>query len=334
MTTHPLPERSAPQSLPWKTAPDFVTLLPADSATGLGLIRVSGAEAGSFLHGQLTQDVTGLPEGQARWAGYCSAKGRLSATARMWQTSEGYWLAVSADLAASLARRLSMFILRAKAKVQDCSEQWVILGVMGVSAHEGVRQWLNIDAAAQGRDSSDSVLSSEAGMQVGLPALITPEGPLPRSLLIVPKDRLQSLPQAWQNETPEHQRQWAQAEILVAIVRISASTSDCFVPQMVNFESVDGVNFTKGCYPGQEVVARSQYLGKLRRRMFLAQGQGLAPAPASDVQIEGEAEPAGQCVMSAPLDHGFIALFECRTDRVDQVGLQLLPLPYALRAQD
>jgi len=334
MTIPASPERPALLPSPWKIAPDFVSMLRPDSAIGLGLIRISGADAATFLHGQLTQDVAGLPEGRARWAGYCSPKGRLSATARMWRTSEGYWLAVSADLAVSLSRRLSMFVLRAKAKVQDCSADRAVFGVMGTSAHAQVMQWLGIHPASGGLDSSDAVLAVEAGVLVGLPALMTPAGPLPRSLLIVAQDPLQKMPPAWQLDEAEHRQQWLQAEVLAAVPRINASTADCFVPQMVNFESVDGVNFTKGCYPGQEVVARSQYLGKLRRRMFLATGQGQAPAPASDVVIEGEAEPVGQYVMSAPLDEGFIALFECRTDRAEQIGLQLLPLPYALRTQD
>lgn len=334
MTSNPSPDRPVLQPLPWMSPPDCVVRLSPDSLAGLGLVRISGEQAASFLHGQLTQDVIGLPEGQARWAGYCSAKGRLSATARLWRTSEGYWLAVSGDLAAGLAKRLSMFVLRAKAKVQDCSADWMIFGVMGTAAHAQMQRWLQPEVSDPGNDSADAVVSTDMGVRVGLPAINTPAGSLPRSLLIVAQERMASVPADWHSDRSQDLQHWQQAEVLAAIPRINARTADCFVPQMVNFESVDGVNFTKGCYPGQEVVARSQYLGKLRRRMFLAQGEGPAPEPASDLTIPGETEPAGQFVMSAATDDGFLALFECRTDRADQVGLQVLPLPYPLRAQE
>lgn len=334
MTSNLSPDPLVSQPLRWVIAPDFVARLNPESALGLGLVRITGEHAASFLHGQLTQDVTGLPVGQARWAGYCTAKGRLSATARLWRTPDGYWLAVSADLAASLAKRLSMFVLRAKARVQDCSADWTVFGVMGAAAHAQVNDWLKPGVANPGDDSSDAVVSTETGIRVGLPAIPTATGPVRRSLFIVPNARLQSLPALWRDAQPHDLQSWQQAEVLAAVPRINARTADCFVPQMVNFESVDGVNFTKGCYPGQEVVARSQYLGKLRRRMFLARGTGAAPDPAADVVIQGEAEPAGQFVMSAPIEDGYLALFECRTDRADQVGLELLPLPYPLRAQE
>jgi folate-binding protein YgfZ len=341
---------------------DAVLPLEAGTLSALGLLKVSGADAGSFLQGQLTQDVQGLPEAQARWAGYCSAKGRLTASGRLWRAGGPIWWAVSADLIAPLAKRLSMFVLRAKAKVEDVSGQWLVLGVMGAKAHRDVARWM------QGTDDSTSLgpdevkTQAERAMWVGLPAVqVGPQDntAMPRSLLVVDRASLASLPQAWLGASDQHQRAWAVAEVLAAVPRIMAQTAECFVPQMVNFESVEGVSFTKGCYPGQEVVARSQYLGKLRRRMFLGEGQGALPAPGSDIFSRGQTEAVGQVVMSAPAGNGFVLQFECRTDLVAQealyTGLQggadgdagsrpepslepsplkLLPLPYALKAQD
>lgn len=333
---------------------DAVIPLDAGSSCALGLISVSGADAVSFLQGQLTQDVQALPEGQARWAGYCSPKGRLSATGRLWRTQDQIWWAVSGDLTASLAKRLSMFVLRAKAKVEDKSSQWMVLGIMGPQAHREVAGWLQLqEIPVLGPDEVKA--QTGAVMWVGLPAVQLgpePKASHPRSMLFIGREQIDTLPEAWRHSrSPNQSASWKVAEVLSAIPRITAQTADCFVPQMVNFESVDGVSFTKGCYPGQEVVARSQYLGKLRRRMFVAQGQGLPPAPASDILAEGQAEPVGQVVMSASAGDGFVLLFECRTDlavqgslRTSRAGdssdgaegslLRLLPLPYALKAQE
>jgi folate-binding protein YgfZ len=160
---------------------------------------------------------------------------------------------------------------------------------------------------------------------------------------------------------------WRRLEVLSGVARINANNQELFVPQMVNFELVDGVNFKKGCYPGQEIVARSQYLGKLKRRMFLGMGHGAVPAPGTDVHADGQAaaqhvqrepelapqrapEPVGQVVLAAPLADGerFVVLFESKTAavpaqtavpaetglRIGSGTLQRLPLPYALPAND
>jgi folate-binding protein YgfZ len=356
----------------------------------LGLIRVTGPDAIAFLQGQLTQDVAGCPIGQARWSGYCSAKGRLLATARLWRDDAQVGLIVSAELAAPIAKRLSMFVLRAKVRVEDCSGSHRILGVLGPAAMTAARQWL-LDASprdpitpeapvatAAGTEmpsASDGVLATARGVLVGLPA--TPvdsigqslAGGLARALLVVANDQISALPEAWRAGAASAtcHGAWALAEVLSAIPRVVAATSEAFVPQMVNFESVGGVSFSKGCYPGQEVVARSQYLGKLKRRMALGRGVGLPPAPGTDVWAQGQAEPCGQVVLSAPwmsasapgatgapasigdpAEGEFALLFECRTDLLDSTplrtvpdgeaasvsALSVLPLPYPLQSQD
>ena len=350
----------------------------------LALIRVTGPDAVAFLQGQLTQDVSGCPIGQARWSGYCSAKGRLLATARLWRDDTQVGLIVSAELAAPIAKRLSMFVLRAKVRVEDCSGSHRILGVLGPTAMSQARQWL-FDVSphdlipqeaptvtqngAEALLSCDTVLANARGALVGLPA--TPAesacqslaGGLERALLVVANDHMGSLPAGWREggASPACRSAWALAEVLSAIPRVVGATSESFVPQMVNFESVGGVSFSKGCYPGQEVVARSQYLGKLKRRMALGRGIGLPPAPGTDVWAQGQTEPCGQVVLSAPWiragsrspeghadEAEFALLFECRTDVLDAVPLRteqdgesasvlplsVLPLPYPLHSQD
>jgi folate-binding protein YgfZ len=130
---------------------------------------------------------------------------------------------------------------------------------------------------------------------------------------------------------PVGSAQWRWTEVLAGIARIVPATSELFVPQMVNYELVGGVSFTKGCYPGQEVVARSHYLGKLKRRMFLGHVAGEPPAPASDVADASGSEPCGQVVMAAPAPGGGTdLLFECRTEAAQKGGLQVAGAPLAL----
>ena len=306
----------------------------------LGLITVAGDEAAKFLHGQLTNDVERLTAGEARWAGYCSAKGRLLSTFRYWRDADSVLLTVSRPLAAPVARRLSMFVLRAKARVADASDAHSVFGLAGLSAARAAAEAFGLSVPG-----ADAVASAGGAHLVGLPDLPerTTAAPLGRWLLVVPSE---AAPRAWSalrgGAAAVCGAAWRRTEVLAGIPRIVAGTSELFVPQMINFESVDGVNFRKGCYPGQEVVARSQYLGKLKRRMFLGYGAGVVPEPGSDVFPGVGGEPCGQVVLAAPDgDGGFDVLFESQTAAVEagpvrcgDVVLSLRTLPYTLKAID
>jgi folate-binding protein YgfZ len=326
--------------------------LPADGCgvsllAEMGVLDVAGAEAATFLHGQLTQDIEHLAPGMARWAGYCSAKGRLMASLRVWRSEDRIRLALSRPLARPIAKRLAMFVLRAKAKVTDASDAFVVFGLMG----QATAQAFVAQAQAREQGSRLTVPSAEASSVtaraelVGLPTVHTGGATaIPRWLLIVPAELATATWQDLLALAPAISPQaWRHGEVLSGVPRIVSGTSECFVPQMVNFESVDGVSFTKGCYPGQEVVARSQYLGKLKRRMFLGHGQGALPQPAQDVHREAEGgEPCGQVVMAAPDGaQGFDVLFESQLDaaqagtvRIGDAVVRVGTLPYALKAID
>ncbi|HET9643996.1 MAG TPA: folate-binding protein, partial [Burkholderiaceae bacterium] len=218
----------------------------------LGLIRASGSDAASFLHGQLTQDIETLAEGEARLAGYCSAKGRLLASFIVWRSGpEEILLACSADVLPATLKRLSMFVLRTKCKLTDASAELQLWGLAGPPA----TQWLGSAAPS----SPWRTASAGAGHAVRLSDV----NGLGRYLWCAPR----GLPAP---ELPVLAEQaWAWLEVHSGIARITSGTTERFVPQMVNFELVAGVNFRKGCYPGQEIVARSQYRGTIKRRSFL-----------------------------------------------------------------
>ena len=289
-----------------------------------GLIRARGADAGKFLQGQLTNDVLGLAAGRACLAGFCSAKGRLQASFIVWKKGdEEYFLACSTNLLASTLKRLSMFVLRAQCKLSDASGELSLWGIAGAAAAA------MLDAAAvwDRRDSDATTivrLPDGAGEARGLAA--TPIGS-DQGLGAGPSITLDV---------------WHWLEVQSGVVTIEAATVDRFVPQMVNFERVGGVDFQKGCYPGQEVVARSQYRGTTKRRTFLFDCDAL-PVAGQDVFATGSPqEPAGTVANAAPhpAGPGGSALVEVRLaalgdgelrlGSVDGALLRRAELPYAV----
>jgi folate-binding protein YgfZ len=256
-----------------------------------GLIRAQGDDAASFLHGQLTQDMTSLREGQARLAGYCSAKGRLLATFVAWRSDAStLLLACSADLLPQTLKRLSMFVLRAKCKLTDASADVALYGLAGDAA----REWLGPGAPAQ-------VWQAAAIGEATALRLPDAEG-VPRYLLCMPAQSLAPQLPVLPGDT------WAWLEARSAVPRIVAATVEQFVPQMVNLEALDGVNFRKGCYPGQEVVARSQYRGTLKRRGFLLSAQAPA-APGQEVFSSADPDQPAGMVVNAGSHEGLHAAF-------------------------
>ena len=239
--------------------------------TDWGVIRAAGADAASFLHGQLTQDIVGMDPGAARMAGYCSAKGRLLASFVVWRPSrDEVLLACSADLLPATLKRLSMFVLRAQCKLTDASADLPLWGVTGPAAALAPAAWRCTDTAT--------------GQRIRLP-----DGDGMARALAVGDPGLPSLdPGAWG---------WL--EVGSGTARIVAATADQFVPQMVNLELVGGVNFQKGCDPGQEVVARSQYRGTLKRRAILFTAPGVA-APGQEIFHDADpGQPAGMVANAA-----------------------------------
>lgn len=284
-----------------------------------GLIAVSGADARAFLHAQLTSDVANLPPREARRAGWCSAKGRLLATLLVVPQGDAFLLQVSADLVPAVLKRLQMFVLRSKVGLADVSADWLQAGVCGPGAAQRVA------ALGLGVPAADLELAAaDHSIVVRLDAaryLIFAAGEARARLAA-------SLPDG-------DAAAWALAEIRAGVPRVTLATQDLFVPQMVNLERLDGVDFRKGCYPGQEIVARAQYRGQLKRRMVrvrtpvpLAAGQDLfsddsASQPSGTVVSAAQGE-ALAVVQIATLESGAALRAE-----PGGAALDVLPLPYA-----
>lgn len=289
----------------------------------LGVIRVLGADAASFLHGQLTQDFSLLGTGEARLAAFCNAKGRMLASfIGFKRAADEILLVCSRDVLPATLKRLSMFVLRAKAKLSDASGEFALHGVAG----EALRSLL------PGPRSPWSLSTQAAAHLVQL----YPADGQPRALWVGPANEAPAGP-ALQTEL------WQWTEVRSGIATITQPIVEAFVPQMLNYESVGGVNFKKGCYPGQEVVARSQFRGTLKRRAFIVHADAEIAAGQEVFQARDAEQPAGLVAQAAPAPGGgwdaIVSLQLSAAEAGDLhaggatgPALALLPLPYLLLA--
>ena len=296
----------------------------------LGLIRASGADAAGFLHNLLTNDINGITPGGARFAGLCTAKGRLLALLLIWREGDDFLLMLPRDILPAILKKLSMYVLRSKVKLSDATAEKVLVGYsakaggpsapgeavatlprFGVTAVEGgsairlddTRWLLALDAATAGSRWQQLVASARP---VGLAA-------------------------------------WQWLEIRAGQPRVVAATQEAFIPQMLNMElpAVAGVSFSKGCYPGQEIVARTQYLGKIKRRTYRA---GLSASTVAGTHVyapETGDQHCGAVVSVAPSPAGGFECLVCvqigameagdvRVGAFDGERLKFLPLPYEI----
>ncbi len=300
--------------------PDGIAALPH-----LGVIRVQGADAASFLHGQLTQDFTLLGESDARLAAFCTAKGRVLATFIGFKRSaDEILLITSRDVLPAALKRLSMFVMRAKAKLSDASEEFTLLGLAGPSA---------VEAADSTAAWQPWKLNASGDARI---VTLYPAADVARALWVAPVTAAQPQGPALSTEL------WLWGEVRSGVATTLAQpVVEAFVPQMLNYESVGGVNFKKGCYPGQEIVARSQFRGTLKRRAFVVHADS-EMATGQEVFTAGNADqPAGTVVqVAAAPGGGFDAIVSLQISAAEAGGLQagsvdgpaltLLPLPYAL----
>jgi len=250
-----------------------------------GVIRALGPDARHFLQGQLTQDVLHLEIGQARLGGYCSPKGRLLASFVIWgRSDEELLLACSADVLPAVLKRLSMFVLRAKCKLSDASVDLPLWGLAGDAARASLGTpgslpvWGRSDTGG-----ADLIRLPDAGVAgAAVPRWLWVGADAP-ALPALDADA------------------WRWLEVMSGVARIVAATTEQFVPQMVNLELVGGVDFRKGCFPGQEVVARSQYRGTLKRRAQIV-GSPVPLQPGQDVFHDADpGQPAGMVVLAGTL---------------------------------
>jgi len=285
----------------------------------LGVIQIQGEDAAKFIHGQLTQDFALLDQNTARLAAFCSSKGRMQASFIGFKRPSGDILLVcSKDLLAPTLKRLSMFVMRAKARLSDATAEFALYGLAGnaikeIAAREG-SVWSKVDFGAE------TIVN------------LYPADGVPRQLWVAPADT--SPPQG----SPLTLETWMWTEVRSGVPTVTQPVVEAFVPQMLNYESVGGVNFKKGCYPGQEVVARSQFRGTLKRRAFVVHSPALLHAGQEVFSSQDLSQPVGTVVQAALAPAGGmdaivslqLAALQNGPLLVAGSALELRPLPYAL----
>lgn len=298
----------------------------------LGQIHSAGDDSAAFLHNLFSNDVKKLAADAAQWNSFNTPKGRMLASFLIWREDGGHHIVLSADILPAMLKKLSMYVLRSKVKLDDQTAGTALIGVSGASAGAVLRR---------------------AGIEAPEDSMRQSVGPNARCIrlnehnfvLAVPAAEAAAVYQALLDAGAGKAgtARWQLAMIRAGLPLITAATQEEFVAQMVNYELIGGVSFNKGCYPGQEIVARTQYLGKLKKRMYRVQvPAGSAPAPGADLFTpEFGDQSAGKLVNVAPSpEGGFEALAvmqmscaetgEVRLGRPDGPRLVLLSLPYAL----
>ncbi|PXW88195.1 hypothetical protein C8R34_1084 [Nitrosomonas sp. Nm84] len=300
-----------------------------------GLIRFSGNDAQTFLQNQLSCDVREVNLQQAQYGSYCTPKGRVLANFLLWQQGDDYLMQLPASLIASMQKRLALYVLRAKVQLTDASNDLVRIGIAGPNAALLIKE---ITRSSHGSNQSLQVTHHE---KISILYLSQQ-----RMELITP---IENAPMLWehlnQNATPVGADCWDWLTIQAAIPTILPETQEAFLPQMINLDAIGGISFKKGCYPGQEIVARTQYLGKLKRRMFLAHIATTETISTGDAlfSMDMDDQSSGNIVNAALSPHGgFDVLAVIQQSSVDTCDihwqslqgpvLKIKPLPYLLSA--
>ncbi len=294
------------------------------------LIRASGTDAVPFLHNLITNDVQNLPADGVRFAGFCTPKGRLLATFYVWHQGEDLLVQIPADIQPAMLKKLSMYILRSKVALADASADTVLLGLGGPGAAAQVTELVG------GAIEPRHVAAIHGGQLLRLDEQ--------RFVLALrPETAREIWPKLAGRARPAGLAAWRWLEIAAGQPRVVGATQEAFVPQMLNMEAaaVSGVIFTKGCYPGQEIVARTQYLGKIKRRMFRAALDDAMPVGIDVFTPEAGDQHCGALVTVAPSPAGgYECLVVVQSSGAEageiHVGspsgpkLRLLSLPYSV----
>lgn len=246
-----------------------------------GALRVSGEEAQTFLQNMLSNDIRAVDASHAQLSSLNTPKGRMLASMLIWRDGGDYLLQLPRALCEAIRKKLTMYVLRAKVKIENADI--VSLGVSGAQAEASLRALF------------DELPQQVFGVANGATSSLIKLGEHRWQLNATPQ-RAQELWAAIAAQ-PVGSACWDWLNIRAGIPYILPQTQEQFVAQMVNFEVLGGVNFKKGCYPGQEVVARMQHLGKPKRRMYLAHIDGATPQPGDELySADMEGQSSGMIV--------------------------------------
>lgn len=265
----------------------------------LGLIAAEGSDAEFFLQGQLSNDVRQVSGHHSQLNAYCNPKGRALAVLRLFKRDGIYYLTLPRELLDTTLKRLRLFVLRAKVTLSDASDAWVQIGLSGPQSTIELN-----NALGEYPQAIDAVI--QAIYAGGSLTVIQIPGARSRFQIFGDVNTVKTLWQTLSARIPSvGAAPWTLLDIRAGIPTVTTATVDAFVPQMINLHALGGISFTKGCYPGQEIVARMHYLGTLKRRMYYARVISPAPPRPGDELYASESEQSiGQVVDAQPSPEG------------------------------
>ena len=303
-----------------------------------GLIRVSGDDARDFLQNQFCNDVRKVSAEHSQLNGYCSPKGRVLAFFRLFQQGDDYLLRLPQDVLEPTLKRLRMFVMMSKVTLEEQSDAMASMGLAGATAEQ-------LLTTATGSAPTDI----DACLHMNHLTIIRVPGKRPRFEIHGSESAVRDL---WDKLTaqarPVGNHAWILLDIHAGLPDVVGATQEAFVPQMLNLHALDALSFQKGCYPGQEIVARMRYLGKLKRRMYRAHIDGDAQPQAGDALFAEGSESGqgvGKVVLAQPAAGGGVDLLavieiasaeqrKLRLGDAEGPQLQLQALPYSVEVED
>lgn len=299
----------------------------------LGIIKVTGKDAQQFLQGQLTNDVNQVTENQGQLSAWCSPKGRMIANFRLFKSNDVYYIILPEENIVTILKRMQMFVLRADVKLEDISYSLARIGIAGPDS-----QTLLADCLGQAPD-----LAVDSSLTVDQTIVLRVTSDRLRYIVISKPAQLQTIWECLsQKARPVGTQEWKLFNILAGFPQILLETKEEFTPQMVNLQLLNGISFTKGCYVGQEIVARTQHLGILKRRLYLVKiDTDQLPEAGDAVYCEADAQGLGKIVNAQfHPEGGVVALAVLPIEHVETpihlnnaegARLQLLNLPYSFK---
>ncbi len=301
----------------------------------LGLIKASGEDAQNFLHGQLTNDLNLVTASNSQLSSYCNPKGRILSIFRVFKQDDDYFLLMRRDVIEPVLKKLTMFKLMAKVELTDVSDELVLFGIAGPNSNALLKENNlpvpdEIDQSIQESEATIIRTPSESSRLLFISN--------PKKAATIWKSLSDKLTQSTSNV-------WNLHDIRSGVAQVTVETSEAFIPQMVNLELIGGVNFQKGCYPGQEIVARTHYLGKPNRRMYrISIETSTSPLPGTNIfSVKDGEQPVGKIVSAQnSSNENCDALAVLRTEKENDDELHLetligpkvttLKLPYSLES--
>jgi len=292
-----------------------------------GVLAVRGVDAGKFLQGQLTCNLNYLSDTQSSLGARCTQKGRMQSSFRILLQGDGVLLAMATELLEPQLADLKKYAVFSKSKLTDESAAWVRFGL---GDDEAALNSLGIELP----EATDSVVHHDSLIAIR----VSPR----RAELWVPADQADAIKAKLSALLPEAElNQWLLGQVRAGIGQVMPATRELFIPQMLNLQAVGGVSFKKGCYTGQEIVARMQYLGKLKRRLYRLQlDASELPQPGTPLFSPSHGSSIGEVVIAARAEHAIELLAVLQAEAaeggvihlgaLEGPGLQLLDLPYSL----